>query len=65
MKAEEIRPMGTAELENQLESLRAELFNLRFQQAARQMQNPARFKQVRKDIARVLTILREREIAQG
>ena len=60
MKVAEIRGLTQMELETQLKNLRAEIFNLRFQQAARQLRNPARFRQVRRDIARLLTIMHER-----
>lgn len=63
MKPEAIRGLSRVELEHQLVSLRGELFNLRFQQATRQLRNPARIRQVRKDIARMLTFMRAREIA--
>ena len=62
MKAEKIRDMSDAEIENQLKNLRRELFNLRFQLATHQLHNPARIRLVRKDIARLLTIKREREL---
>jgi len=62
MKAEKIRDMSDAEIENQLKNLRRELFNLRFQLATHQLHNPARIKLVRKDIARFLTIKREKEL---
>ena len=62
MKAEKIRDMSDAEIENQLKNLRHELFNLRFQLATHQLHNPARIKLVRKDIARFLTIKREKEL---
>ncbi len=65
MKAAELRPSATIELEQQLAALRGELFNLRFQQATRQLRNPARIRQVKKEIARRLTILREKEAAPG
>ena len=64
MKANEIRQMTTQELDNKLNDLKAELFNLRFQLATGQLDNPMRIKSVRKDIARVKTIIREREIKQ-
>ncbi|NIM06401.1 MAG: 50S ribosomal protein L29 [Armatimonadetes bacterium] len=60
MKAEMVRGLVTAELEQQLANLRSELFNLRFQQAARQLRNPSRIRQVKRDIARILTIMTER-----
>lgn len=61
MKAEEIRAMTGEELQKKLTDLKAELFNLRFQLATGQLDNPARVKTVRKDIARVKTIMHERE----
>jgi len=62
MKAKEIREMSTQELEKKLEEFKGELFNLRFQLATGQLDNPMRIKLVRKSIARVKTILREREL---
>jgi large subunit ribosomal protein L29 len=62
MKAKEVRQLSGAELNNQLTELKAELFNLRFQLATGQLDNPLRIKAVRKDIARVKTIIREREL---
>lgn len=62
MKAEEIRNLTTAEVEQNVKSLKEELFNLRFQLAAGQLENPARIREVRKSIARAKTILREREL---
>lgn len=64
MKAAELRAMAPVELRQQLDHLRAELFNLRFQQAARQLRNPSRFRQVKRDIARILTLMREQEITR-
>lgn len=64
MKANEIREMTTQELDNKLLDLKAELFNLRFQLATGQLDNPMRIKVVRKDIARVKTVLRERELGK-
>jgi large subunit ribosomal protein L29 len=63
MKASEIRKMSAAELEEQLHELKDELFKLRFQQAINQLDNPMRISAVKKDIARVLTVLREIELA--
>jgi large subunit ribosomal protein L29 len=60
--AKEFRNMTTAEIEQKLSSLKEELFNLRFQMATGQLENPTRIKRVRKDIARAKTILREREL---
>jgi large subunit ribosomal protein L29 len=64
MKPEKIRDMSDKEIEDSLKNLRKELFNLRFQIATRQLHNPARIKIVRKDIARLLTIKRERELKE-
>jgi large subunit ribosomal protein L29 len=61
MKAEEIRAMTGEELQKKLADLKTELFNLRFQLATGQLDNPARVRSVRKDIARVKTIMHERE----
>ena len=60
MKVKEIREMTTAELEGKLRDGRQELFNLRVQRATRELQNYARFQTVRRDIARIQTLLRER-----
>lgn len=62
MKTSEIRDMTTAELEAKLKELKADLFNLRFQHAINQLDNPMRLNVVRKDIAKVKTIIREKEI---
>ena len=62
MKASEIRELSQADLEKKIKELKEELFNLRFQHAINQLDNPIRLKHVRKDIARSLTILREREL---
>ena len=62
MKASEIREMSADELNAKLIDLKAELFNLRFQHAVKQLENPMRIKAVKKDIARVNTLLREREL---
>ncbi|MCO7127443.1 50S ribosomal protein L29 [Sporolactobacillus shoreicorticis] len=62
MKAEEIRNLTTAEVEENVKSLKEELFNLRFQLATGQLENPARIRAVRKSIARAKTILHEREL---
>ena len=60
MKAKELRGQTTPELGEQLEKFREELFRLRFQLATKQLANPNRMTQVKRDIARVKTILRER-----
>ena len=62
MKASEIREMSADELNAKLIDLKSELFNLRFQHAVNQLENPMRIKAVKKDIARVNTLLREREL---
>lgn len=62
MKAAEIRELSMAELNQKLSDLRAELFNLRFQHAINQLDNPLRLQVVRKDIARVKTVIREKEL---
>ena len=59
MKAKELRDMTEVELNKQLKDLKAELFNLRFQHAINQLDNPKRIDTVKKDIARVMTILAE------
>jgi len=61
-KVREIRDLGEVELLEKLESLKEELFNLRFQLATGQLDNPMRIKQARHEVARILTVLREREI---
>lgn len=62
MKATELRGLSSEELETRIEGLKDELFNLRFQLATGQLENPMRIRQVRKDIARAKTILRQREL---
>ncbi|MBE6732475.1 MAG: 50S ribosomal protein L29 [Ruminococcaceae bacterium] len=62
MKAKEIRENTLPELNEQLAKLKEELFNLRFQLAINQLENPNRIVAVKKDIARVKTIIREKEI---
>ena len=57
MKASELRNLSAEELTAKLKELKAELFNLRFQHAINQLDNPTRIKAVKKDIARVLTTL--------
>ena len=59
MKAKDVREMSKAELQNKLSDLKAELFNLRFQLAVNQLDNPMRSKAVKKDIARVMMVLGE------
>jgi large subunit ribosomal protein L29 len=62
-KTTELREMDEDELEGRLADARQELFNLRFQHVTGQLDNYARLRQVRRDIARIQTILRENEIA--
>lgn len=59
MKAEEIREMSSDELTAKLKDLKAELFNLRFQHATNQLDNPMRIVTVKKDIARVKTVMQQ------
>ncbi len=61
MKANELRDLTVEELEVKQNELKAELFNLRFQHATNQLDNPMRIVDVKRDIARVKTILRERQ----
>ena len=65
MKAAEVRDMSALELDNTLSDLKKELFALRFQLAVNQLDNPMRLKAVKKDIARVKTIIRERQLAES
>lgn len=60
VKAKELRELSTEELEKKLAELKEELFNLRFQLATGQLENPMRVRAVRKDIARVKTVMTER-----
>ena len=62
MKASEIRKMSVAELDAKLLELKKELFNLRFQQAINQLDNPMRISAVKKDIARVMTVIRDMQL---
>lgn len=61
MKAKELRAMQPAELTAKLADLKSELFNLRFQHAINQLENPGRIDAVKKDIARVMTVLAEKQ----
>ena len=63
MTTKELREKTVAELEAKVKELKEELFNLRFQLAVNQLENPMRIPAVKKDIARSKTIMREREIA--
>ena len=64
MEALEIRGMATEEIRRKLDETHEELFNLRFQWSTRQLKDTNRLIQVRRDVARLKTILRERELAQ-
>ena len=63
MKAKEVRAMSAEQLESKLVDLKKDLFNLRLQHATNQLDNPIRIAQVKKDIARVKTIIREQQLA--
>lgn len=65
MRASELRSKGVEELRSQLNDCYRELFNLRFQKVTGKLTNTARPRQVRRDIARIKTILRERELAEA
>lgn len=65
MKVREIRPLTVAELNNKLDDAYQELFNLRFQKATGKLTNTARVREVRRTIARIRTVLRERELTGG
>ena len=63
MKISEVRNLNENDLKIKLKDLKSELFNLRFQLAINQLENPMRIRAVKKDIARVQTILREKELS--
>ena len=60
MKINDIRKMSAEELDAKLKELKSELFNLRFQHAINQLENPHKIAEIKKEIARVMTILREK-----
>ncbi|NLP15000.1 MAG: 50S ribosomal protein L29 [Clostridium sp.] len=62
MKARDIRERSQDELEKELGELKSELFKLRFQHATNQLENPMKLKDVKRSIARIKTVLREREL---
>ena len=64
MKAKELRDLTSEELMSKLNDFKSELFSLRFQLATGQLENTARIRQVRKTIARIKTVIRERELNQ-
>ncbi len=61
MKVAELRELAVEELQRKEQDLRKELFNLRFQQATGEIENPMRIRAIRRDIARVLTVITERD----
>ena len=65
MKVKEIREKSSSDLEKELVELKSELFKLRFQLATNGLENPMKIKNTKKDIAKIKTILREREIAEA
>ena len=65
MNIKEIRDMSNEELNKEVVSLKEELFNLRFQQATCQLENPARMREVKKTIARIKTVITERELSEN
>ena len=62
MKGTEVRDLSATELSNKLKDLKAELFNLRFQLAVNQLDNPTRITAVKRDIARIKTVIRQNEL---
>ena len=65
MKISKIREMSSPELEKELGELKSELFKLKFSLATNGLENPMKIKEVKKDIAKIKTILRERELAEA
>ncbi|MCL1819218.1 MAG: 50S ribosomal protein L29 [Oscillospiraceae bacterium] len=65
MKIDQIRDLSRPEMERKLHDLKRDLFNLRFQHATNQLDNPMRIGQVKKDIAKVLTAIREDELKEA
>ena len=64
MKINKINEMSSPELENELSELKTELFKLRFSLAANGLENPMKIKEVKRDIARIKTVLRQRELEE-
>ena len=62
MKASEIRELSFEEMQRKIADLKEELFNLRFQHEIGQLENPQKMKQIKRDIARIKTIIKEREL---
>ena len=65
MKVDEIRNLTTDEITKKIDEFKKELFNLRFEQATGNLEKPSRITELRKTIARMKTIIRERELNQG
>ena len=65
MKINKIKEMSSPELEKELSELKTELFKLRFSHATHGLDNPLKIKEVRRDIARIKTVLRKRELADA
>jgi large subunit ribosomal protein L29 len=65
MKTNEIRKLSTEEINKKIAESKEELFNLRMKQATGSLENPSRIRELRKTVARLKTILREREIQEG
>ena len=65
MKVAEVRELDVTQLENRLAETRRELFNLRFQHATGQLENTGQIKEVRKSIARILTVLNQKQQENG
>ena len=65
MKANEVRKMSAAELESKLVDLKKDLFNLRFQHVTGQLENPIKMRDTKRDIARVKTIIREKQLEKA
>ncbi|MBF0283006.1 MAG: 50S ribosomal protein L29 [Magnetococcales bacterium] len=65
MNAKDVRGQDGAALQAKLQELHQESFNLRFRKATNQLENTARIRQVKKDIARIMTIMHERTVAQS
>lgn len=65
MEMNKIRQMTDVELSSELDKMKKELFNLRFQHVTGQLENPVKMREVKRDIARVKTIIREKEMAKA
>lgn len=65
MNIKQIRDKSNADLEKEIDSLKEELFNLRFQKATGQLENPLRIREVRKTIARIKTVITERNLSEA